>query len=143
MRDGVRLISVVMGANSNRDRFVETHKMLETAFGQITKKRVVAKGAPVGDPVAVANCETRAVYLTAADDLWVVVKTDDEAKIQMAPKCPALIQAPLEVGTPVGEVSVELAGKLLGTVTLTAPVTLKEADLRWKLMNSLRSARRK
>lgn len=142
VRDGIRLISVVMGMTSNSNRFVESQKVLDTAFGQVTKKRVVAKGAPVGEPVPVANCETRTVSLTAADDLWVVVKHDDADKLKVAPKYPALIHAPLTAGAPVGEVNVELAGKLLGTVALTAPVTLKEADLRWKLMNSLAMPRK-
>ena len=142
VRDGIRLISVVMGTASNSNRFVESQKVLDTAFGQVTKKRVVAKGARVGEPVPVANCETPTVSLTAADDLWVVVKQDDADKLQVAPKYPALIQAPLTAGMPVGEVHVELAGKLLGTVALTAPVTLEEADLRWKLMNSLGVARK-
>jgi D-alanyl-D-alanine carboxypeptidase (penicillin-binding protein 5/6) len=142
MRDGVRLISVVMGSTSNRSRFVDTQTMLDTAFGQVTKKRVVAKGAPVGAPVPVANCETRAIRLTAADDLWVVVKTDDAAKLEIAPKCPAVIQAPIRAGAPLGEVRVELAGKLLGRVALTAPVTLEEAGLRWKLKHSLGAARK-
>ena len=142
VRDGIRLISVVMGAPSNSNRFVESQKALDTAFGQVTKKRVVAKGAPVGEPVPVANCETPTVSLTAADDLWVVVKHDDADKLKVAPKYPALIHAPLTAGAPVGEVNVELAGKLLGTVALTAPVTLKEADLRWKLKNSLAMPRK-
>ncbi|MCX5771443.1 MAG: D-alanyl-D-alanine carboxypeptidase [Candidatus Hydrogenedentes bacterium] len=142
VRDGIRLISVVMGTTSNSNRFAESQKALEAAFGQVTKKRVVAKGAPVGDPVPVANCETPAISLTAADDLWVVVKQDDADKLEVAPQYPALIQAPLAAGAPVGRLNVQLAGKLLGTVALTAPVTLKEADLRWKLLNSLAMPRK-
>jgi len=142
VRDGIRLISVVMGTTSNGKRFIESQEMLDTAFGQVTRKRVVAKGAPMGEPVPVANCETPTVSLTAADDLWVVVKQDDADKLRVAPKYPALIQAPLTAGAPVGEVNVELAGKLLGTVALTAPVTLKEADQRWKLKNSLAMPRK-
>ena len=142
VRDGIRLISVVMGTRSNSNRFIESQKALDTAFGQVTKKRVIAKGASVGEPVPVANCETPTVSLTAADDLWVVVKHDDADKLEVAPKYPALIHAPLTAGAPVGQVNVELAGKLLGTVALTAPVTLKEADLRWKLKDSLAMPRK-
>ena len=142
VKDGIRLISVVMGTTSNSNRFIESQKALDAAFGQVTKKQVLSKGAPVGAPVPVANSETATVSLTAAEDLWVVVKQEDADKIEVAPKYPALIQAPLTAGMPVGEVHVELAGKLLGTVALTAPVTLKEADLRWKLLNGLGVAKR-
>jgi len=137
VRDGVRLISVVMGTSSNSRRFIVSQKLLEDSFGKITKKCVLAKGAAVGDPVPVANSVTPTVSLTAADDLWVVVKQDDADKLQLEPRFPALIQAPVQAGAAVGEVDVQLAGKFLGSVALTAPVSLKEADLAWKLRNSL------
>jgi len=137
VRDGIRLIAVVMGSNANHDRFSLAQQLLEESFAGICKKRVVTKGSPVGPVIRVANSEVPRVQLTAADDLWVIVKRDDADKVQLDPLCPVVIRPPVQAGAALGEVSAGVSGKSLGSVPLTLPMELKEAGWRWKLRRSI------
>jgi D-alanyl-D-alanine carboxypeptidase (penicillin-binding protein 5/6) len=135
VRDGIRLIAVVMGANGKRDRFDLAQQLLEEGFGQVCKSRLIAKGDPVGDPVPIDNCEVPSVQLTAGDDLWVVVKKDDMDKLHVAPQLWARLQAPVRAGAALGEVEVQLTGKMIQSVPLTVSADVAEAGWRWKLIH--------
>jgi len=137
-RNDIRLIGVVMGADGPRDRFEIARELLEQGFAQVTRKRVLAKGDPVGEPIRVTNCETEKVRLTAAEDLAVIVKNEDVGKLEVkVPVAPAFLQAPIAAGTVLAEASVQLQGKELGSVALVPSRDLPEAGLRWKLVHGL------
>jgi len=138
LREGIRLIAVVMGCPRSTERFKIAQKLLEDGFAQVRRKQVVAKGEKVGEPVPVANCETPSIRLTAEKDLWVVVKENDAANLRVFSECPVLLRPPIQAGTALGEMRAQLDGKIIGRVMLTAPVSLEEAGWRWKLKNSIK-----
>jgi D-alanyl-D-alanine carboxypeptidase (penicillin-binding protein 5/6) len=139
MQDGIRLISVVMGIDGKQDRFRLARQLLEEGFAQICRKRVIAKGDPIGQPVSVANCETSEIQLTAGEEVSIIVKQADVDKLEIAPALPERVRAPLPAGASVGEVAVKLEGKTLGSAPLTVPSDLAEAGWRWKLTHSVPS----
>jgi len=137
-RNDIRLIAVVMGADGKRDRFDMARDLLNQGFTQVSRKRVLAKGDPVGSALRVANCETQQVRLTAAEDLTVVVKNDEAAKLEVkVPETPAFLEAPIAAGTVLAEACVQLEGKELARVALVSPTDLPEAGLRWKLVHTI------
>lgn len=139
VRNDIRLIAVVMGADQRKERFDLAKELLEGGFAQVSKKRILAKGDPVGDAFRILNCETDKVRLTAADDLTVVVKNDDVAKIEVKViDPPPYLEAPIQAGAPLLTASVQLAGKELGKVGVVANTDLPEAGWRWKLVRSIR-----
>ncbi len=139
MRNGIRLIAVVMGADGKRDRFELGKELLDQGFAQVGKKRVIAKGDPVGEALRVTNCETEKVRLAAADDVTVVVKNEDASKLEIKVlEAPTFLEAPIRAGTPLAEASVQLSGKEIGRVALVSPADLPEAGWRWKLVRSVR-----
>lgn len=136
-RDGVRLLTVVMGGVSSSGRFRVAANNLEYGFASVRKVRLIAKGDPIEVETHVKNCETTSVRLTASDDLWAIIKADDIDKLALNPQVPDYIQAPVQAGTSIGEVRAELPGKILASVPLTVPQELAEAGWRWKLKNSV------
>jgi D-alanyl-D-alanine carboxypeptidase (penicillin-binding protein 5/6) len=136
-RDNVRVVTVVMGFTGSRARFEMAHRLLEQGFTQVKRACVVAKGAPLGDPVPVLNSEGKRVMLTAGEDLWVTVRTEDMPRLQIRPECPLRLQAPLKSGAVVGQVNVLLAGKSLGQVPLTASENVGEARWRYKVRQAV------
>ena len=137
-RNDIRLIGVVMGVDGPRDRFEIARELLDQGFAQVTRKRVLAKGDPVGEPIRVTNCETEKVRITAAENLAVIVKNEDVGKLEVkVPAAPAFLQAPIAAGTVLAQASVQLQGKELGSVALVPPAELPEAGLRWKLVHGL------
>jgi D-alanyl-D-alanine carboxypeptidase (penicillin-binding protein 5/6) len=138
MRDNIRLISVVMGSDCNRDRFAIAKQILEDAFTKVCRKKIIAKGDPIGNPIRVANCEVAQVSLAAADDLWAIVKVDDVDKIKLTPQEPTKLEAPVKAGRTLGEVVAEINGTKLGSVALLTPVDLQKASWSWKLRRGIR-----
>jgi len=136
-RDNIRLIAVVMGGQSSGPRFDTARKLLEDGFAQVCRTRVLAQGDPVGESIPVANCEAPRIQLTAAQDLWIVVKQDDVGKLTVTPEHAGLLEAPIAAGEAIGVAHAGLQGKPLASVPLTVPDDLPEAGWRWKLQRSL------
>ena len=138
-RDGVRLITVLMGCEGKYDRFNDAQKILEDGFPLVKRVRVMARGEALKTPSPVFNCRTRETLLTAADDLWVVVKADETQKLQVVPEITQPLRAPLASGAVVGTVSADLGGKRLASIPLAVNQDLPAATWRWKLENAVRS----
>lgn len=110
VRDGMRLISVVMGANSEAHRFTETKKVLDFGFTNFEIKQVIAPKS------VVAGNETVPVLKGKKQDVSVV---SDEGVTFIVPKGttspaitttaqindPATLVAPIAKGSQVGKVT--------------------------------------
>ncbi len=123
-RNGIRLISVVMGSQNKYGRFNLAQKLLEDGFAAAGLKQVVKKGTPVGAPVAVTNCEYSKVRLSAAEDITILsnaLKTDE---YQIELRCDQPLKAPLKAGEVVGEIVVLAQGKIVGRGGAVLPINL-------------------
>lgn len=137
-RDDVRLIAVVMGDKRKQERFSSAKRLLEEGFAQVCRKELVAAGQAVGDPVAVANCETTSIKLAATEPISIIVKRNEADKITLVPELPTEITAPLQAGTEVGMIRALLEGRVLAAVPLAVQEDLAEASLSWKVLRKLR-----
>ncbi|NWL90239.1 MULTISPECIES: D-alanyl-D-alanine carboxypeptidase family protein [unclassified Paenibacillus] len=114
VRDGHRLISVVMGTSSDSARFVETRKVLDYGFNNFETKQVVAPNATVtgSETITVKKAKNTEVPLVSSQEVaFVIPKGADiskvESKVTMTPES-ASLTAPLPKGTKVGTVTYTL-----------------------------------
>lgn len=111
-RNGMRLISVVMGTTSEPERFIQTKKILDYGFDNFEVKQVVGAKAAVSGlaslPVVKGTAKEVGVVTDAAVNV-VVPKgtTPKNVTYTVAPANEAARTAPIE------------AGKALGTITYT------------------------
>ncbi|WP_233532355.1 D-alanyl-D-alanine carboxypeptidase family protein [Paenibacillus alkalitolerans] len=114
-RDGMRLISVVMGAKSIDGRFVETRKLLDYGFNNFELKTVlVAKTEhPEIKTVHIPNAVKRDVPVLIGEGLEVVGKKGEDQTEAIGYKLfeESKLAAPLKAGDPVGTVTVKYAGR--------------------------------
>lgn len=110
VRNGTRLISVVMGANSEAHRFTETKKVLDFGFDNFEIKQVVAGKSKVKglDTVSVKKgVETSVGVVTDSDVSFIVPKGSDvkgvQFKTQLEPE--DKLVAPIKKGTKIGTVT--------------------------------------
>lgn len=107
VRDGMTLISVVMGATSEPERFVETRKVLDYGFNHFKLQQVVAPKAELDDlktvPVTKGK-ETDVPVVTQEAVTFVVPKNVANAKISHTVNVTpaAKLIAPLNQGAKVG-----------------------------------------
>jgi hypothetical protein len=134
-RDGMDLISVVLGVESNDMRFTEAAKILDYGFSNyeivnINKKGVCAgninvkKGLEVSVPVAYEN------------DKSLLLKRGLKDKIKEEIRLPDYINAPVNIGDKAGEAVVTLENDVILKIPLVTMEEVKKATwlkIFWRL----------
>ncbi|MEC0242693.1 D-alanyl-D-alanine carboxypeptidase [Paenibacillus dokdonensis] len=110
VRNGVRLIGVVMGADSDAHRFTETKKLLDYGFNNFEVKQVVAGKSKVEglDSVPVKKGVETSVGVVTDGDVGFVVPKGAEAKgVKFTTKLDSAdgLVAPIKKGTKVGTIT--------------------------------------
>lgn len=130
IRDGRRLISVVMGTNSTSARTQASRALLEYGFRFFDTAQLLGPAKPV----------TQArVYGGAADEvsagtlepLAITLGRDGAERVETTFTLKSPLKAPLSVGQEIGEVTVSLDGEVLRTTSLVALVDVERGSL-WK-----------
>jgi D-alanyl-D-alanine carboxypeptidase (penicillin-binding protein 5/6) len=119
-RDGMRLISVVMGTDSEQARIEESQSLLNYGFRFYETHRLYG----AGDRLTRARVwfgTTKEVTLGLADDLHVTIPRQQYDRMEARTEIRPDLRAPLQKGDTVGEIVVELEGQ---TVTRQPLVTL-------------------
>jgi len=121
-RGDMRLIAVVLGAPSNRERFRQAALLLEWGFDNFTRVTVVKRGEPLLAHVQVT--EGPLVQPIAADDLKVVVAKNKLQDLKIDYDVPSSVSGPLAVGAPLGQVIVHDGTRVLSKVNALSPVSV-------------------
>nr|WP_091236202.1 D-alanyl-D-alanine carboxypeptidase family protein [Fontibacillus panacisegetis] len=133
-RNGMRLISVVMGTKTDKARFVETRKVLDFGFNNFEPKQIIAPKATVAgtETVTVKKAKNTEVPVVSGEAVsFVVPKGADtstvEAKVNLTEEG---LVAPLKQGTKVGTVTYSYkADGLNETLEKTVDlITAEDAD---------------
>jgi D-alanyl-D-alanine carboxypeptidase (penicillin-binding protein 5/6) len=113
-RDGMRLITVVMGTDSQSARFQETRRLLDAGFENYDLKPLIFEDKPLPgymERIPVPNGVTRDVAIAADRTLVLPVRKDQMKKYTFRITYTRNVVAPLTAGTPVAEVTVLYEGK--------------------------------
>jgi D-alanyl-D-alanine carboxypeptidase (penicillin-binding protein 5/6) len=118
-RNGMRLISVILGAGSNRLRFRETSRLLGAGFAQMRKSTVVERGKTVAGSVPIVDGRERSVEVVAGRQIDVVLP--GRAGLPRPKLIPAIgLRAPVAKGDTVGTIEVRANGLLQRAPALAA-----------------------
>ena len=104
-RGNMRVISVVIGADTSKTRFDGCKAMFDYAFANYTNKAVVQEGVLPNELCAVSGGKAKAVSVKAAAPLFVFEKKGAESAIT----CKTVygqVKAPVKAGDKVGEMIV-------------------------------------
>ena len=124
-RNGLRLISAVLGASSTRVRENETAKLLNYGFRNYTRHTAVQKSQKL-DPVRILFGVEEEVTVAASEafDLLMVRGTEDSLLIERKLNEP--LEAPIAVGDQLGVINVVWNGELKGSVPVVATASVEE-----------------
>ena len=135
-RDEMRLISVVMGAESTAARNRETRKLLSYGFRNYRTKVIVSEGEHVTDarvwfgtteqiPIGIGETVKKTMFQRLFDGISREVVLQD------------LIEAPVEVGTKLGELRLVAAEEEIARVPLVALARVEEKGLFGRMWDSV------
>lgn len=130
IKDDMRLISVVLGTNSERAREKESQKLLSYGFRFFEGHRVYAAGETLKD-VRVWKGTEDSLKLGVADELYVTVPRGQYKNLKPSINYEAIIEAPVKKGQALGNISVNLDDELLVSRPLVALHDVEEGGW-WK-----------
>jgi D-alanyl-D-alanine carboxypeptidase (penicillin-binding protein 5/6) len=122
-RDDMRLIAVVMGAPSAKERNNDAQQLLDYGFANYETRKLYSAGEQL-ESARVSGGAPEYVELGISQDLYVTIPRGGDAGLAAYLDRLAELAAPLVGGATVGQVRVSFAGQLLASTPLVvlAPV---------------------
>ncbi len=118
-RDNMRLISVVMGAASEKARATQSQALLNYGFRFFETHKLYAAGEPLKEP-RIWKGEVDNVPLGLTRDMFVTIPKGQYKALQAGVEFDAPLEAPLDSGQVVGRVKISLNGDAMQEQPLVA-----------------------
>jgi D-alanyl-D-alanine carboxypeptidase (penicillin-binding protein 5/6) len=137
LRDGMRLISVVLGSTSMKGRENASAALLNYGFNFYETKLVVKSGTVLGQ-TPVWKAEHSPAEVDVHQDIWVTVPRDEAAGIKTEVEIQPKLFAPLALGATVGQLRVIAGGKTVATAPLHPVKPVPEGGWWRRMVDSMR-----
>ena len=120
-----RLIEVMTGMNSNKERSEEAERLMEWGFREFNNYNLLNKGQEIADiPVVFGN--EKEVRLVVPETVKRTLKKSQASKIKMTAVYDKPVKAPVAAGDKLGEVRIELDGQEMENVPLVADKNIEK-----------------
>ena len=132
-RDGLRLISVVLGCGERQGHFRESMDLLNYGFNTFSRQVIYEKGAKVAE-IPVSKGESDSVELVAAVDAGYTCRKTETVEITQSLSLQESLPAPVTEGDVGGTLILYTDGQELQTVDLVAAQDIPKGGLfrTWK-----------
>lgn len=136
VRDGMRLISVVMGSESEETRAQETQQLLNYTYRFYETSQLYTAGQSISQQ-RVWGGEQDEVQLGVAENLALTLPRGQQERLEVVLDLPRNIKAPLQAGESVGAVIVSLDGEVLSETPLVALQAVEPGSFFKRLWHSI------
>lgn len=117
-RDGLRLISVVIGAPNSKTRFAESSSLLNYGFANYCSKTIVSHDKPLEFSVDVIGGKQSKISLIAEKDISLFCKKNEKLNLQLDFELDKQLKAPIVKGQIIGVLSIYKDGVLVDEVNV-------------------------
>jgi D-alanyl-D-alanine carboxypeptidase (penicillin-binding protein 5/6) len=136
-REGMRLVSVVMGAPSVRAREDASSALLNYGFNFYQTRQLYPNKTPVMT-VKVWKGEASEVPLSVVQDIYTTIPRGQENMLSAAADVPDPLFAPLSPGKAAGQLRITLGDKVIGTYPLHPTTEVAEAGFFGRLADDVK-----
>lgn len=131
-KNDMRVIAVIMGAPTPKERNKQITEMLDYAFSQYTTHKMFDKGTALGE-VTVNKGTKQKIEAVTDDDISILSKKGETVDdIEKVVELSQNVKAPIEKGDKIGELIMKKEGKVLVKVDLVANEDVDHANW-WQL----------
>ncbi len=143
-KNDMRLISVVLGATSGKERFAQTSNLLNYGFNNFSNKKLVSKNDLVENDIRVVGGKQDAIKLSVADDIFVLTKKQSRDSVSTKIELPQVLRAPILAGQVVGKIYLIQNDEIIKQEDIVAVDEIKQATIadnissvinNWKIAN--------
>lgn len=136
-RDGMRLISVVMGTNSENARAQESQKLLNYGFRYFETHKLYSAGEKLVDsPVWLG--EVNSVQLGLAKDIVLTIPKGQKDQLEASLLVDPVVEAPISVGQKLGQLEVKLKEEVIVSENLVALEPVSEAGFFKRIWDAIK-----
>ena len=129
-RGGMRLVAVVLGASSGKERFAIARQMFDFGFANYRRYPVAARGTRIRGSLPVIGGASDSVPLMLDGELTLLVGKGEESGVELSPELPEFIAAPVKAGQRVGGVTVRIGGREVAQIPVVACEDIDARGLR-------------
>ena len=137
IRDGQRLIVVVLGTQSERERSEEARKLLEWGFRAFHKVTVFGANDVVAE-ARVYGGDKASVPLVSKKAIEVMLPTDSLAKVAVNVAYSGPLPAPVKEGQPVGSLRISIGEDLTSETPLFAAADIEKGSIRGRAGDAIK-----
>jgi serine-type D-Ala-D-Ala carboxypeptidase (penicillin-binding protein 5/6) len=132
IQGGRRVVVVISGLSSDRDRSQEAERIINWAFREFTQRTVATKGTRIADADVWMGAKTT-VGLVLPADLSLLLPSLAQDKLKAEVKFTGPIEAPIAEGQKLAEMTVEVPGMAPAVVPLVADQAIAKGGFTTKL----------
>jgi D-alanyl-D-alanine carboxypeptidase (penicillin-binding protein 5/6) len=130
-----RLIAVVMGAPTDRQRASEASRLLTFGFNLYSRQTLLDPKREQLSPLKVKDGKAREVPLAYAESMTLSLRKDQVGAVTIEKHLADAVTAPVEVGQVVGKAVAMLSGKEVAEVPIVATERVAEGSFLDKLLH--------
>ncbi len=124
-RDGMRLISVIVGAENSQKRFNECSSLFNYGFANFENKNIIDCDKVIQEiPVSKGKESMAKVY--SKECFSAVVKKGDKLEYNTSIHLPEKIKAPLKNGDSVGKITISKEGNIIKEIDLIVKIDIEK-----------------
>ncbi len=135
--DSTRLISVVLGAENESMRAIESQKLLNYGF-QFFESTLVYKQNQAINTLRVYKGQDKAIAATVSNDFYLTLPKGDYAQVKASMTSQQPLIAPIKAGQTIGKITFSLDGKIINEQALVAAKNVDEAGFFGRIADSIR-----
>ena len=125
----MRLIAVVLGAETSSERFDSAAAMLDYGFANFRLYPAALTGTPVKGEIPVSGGDAESIPLLLGGDLTLLIPKGGETGVTFEAELPESLPAPIQQGDVCGTIDVLLDGKKVASLPLLAGESVSTSGL--------------
>lgn len=137
VRNGTRLISVVMGASTEESRAQESQKLLAYGFRYYETGKIYSAGDIVEEDVRVWYGAENKVNLIVPEDVYLTIPKGSQKDLNAKILLDEMIEAPIFEKQEIARISISLEGEQLLELPVSAQRAIDEASLFMRLWDAI------
>ncbi len=136
VRDGMRLVSIVLGAGSDKTRIAESQRLLNYGFRFFSTRKVLAAGEELSQTRIWMGVQDQ-LALGVAEDVFLTLPRDAFDTLSSELEVNDYVRAPLRLGQPLGRSVLKLDDQIISDVPLLALQNVEQAGVFKRMSHSI------
>lgn len=126
-RNGLRVVAVVIGADSSKERFASVSNLFGYAFSNYSAKIIQSKDDCIENSIRVLGGREKGISVAVKEDFKALVKKGDDGEYKVHFNLPATVKAPIVRGGEIGKAYLTRNGEVIGECPVVSVVDVEKA----------------